>query len=115
MLRVASDFSEVVYGQSVHDASVPGALVKLGSFEGKRLGVRNDTSFRGSNTAMLRDNAFKSRIVKPCPPKLFDALQRAVTQASATAVTGTPTAERATPAKPEPSAQAGPDLPPEDK
>jgi hypothetical protein len=111
VLRVESDFSEVVYGQTVHDPSVPGVLVKLGSFEGKRLRVTRDTSFRGGNAAMLADGAFKSRIVKPCPPRLFNELQRAVTEACASSSATTPTAEQAKRTMIDPSALAKPGSP----
>jgi len=82
VLRVEPDFAEVVYGQHVHDPSVPSELVKLGSFAGRRLKLKKDTSFRGSNTAMLRDEDFKNLIVKPRPASLFGALQRIVAAAS---------------------------------
>ncbi len=96
MLRVETDFVYVVYGQAVHDPAVPSELVKAGSFAGKRLRLKKDTSFRGTNTAMLRDEDFKTLIVKPCPPSLFDVLQRTVAAATqeeaSTEAESTPTA-----------------------
>jgi hypothetical protein len=66
---------EIVYGQSVHDASVPDVEVRLGSSDGKQLRVQNDTYFRVTNVEDLVATDF-DRFVCKCPAGLFTRIEK---------------------------------------
>lgn len=66
---------EIVYGQSVHDDTVSDQCVRLGSFDGNVLTVKNDTYFRVTNVEFLHAAAFE-RFVSKCPAGLFMRIEK---------------------------------------
>jgi hypothetical protein len=72
---------EVVYGQSQRDPAVPDIEVLLGSYDGTRLKVRNDTYFRETNKETLVQGDFRQFVVK-CPAGLFTKIERMLATAA---------------------------------
>ncbi len=79
---VAADSFEVIYGQSADDHSAVHVAVRLGSFEGKRLRVNQDTFFRETNVEDIALAAFKS-FVALCPAGVFGKVEQMIATAAA--------------------------------
>jgi hypothetical protein len=73
VLRVESDCAQVIYGQGL-SGGVNAVEVKLGSPDGRRMGIQKDTYFRETNVLFvpLADCATWCGF---CPPRIFSKIQ----------------------------------------